>query len=247
MANANWPRRTWSVVWLGWVAGCVEVGLTEVHDFDADDVGEVEVRIARGDVQVQGGQGRQGRLTLRAWGRGGSELIANERAETVVVDWGIEAGRMSVSSPAVLRQGGLDVGLRTRADVDLDLRTETGRVTVREVRGRWAIDGGQVVADALEGEGRLRAGQGASVELWPYLDGAIVVEVTGDTLIALPAGGPYDIVVDGDVNASMTVQDLGFDVLDRGPGYLSAVSGAGTSRIDVRVRSGAFTLVESVR
>lgn len=227
-----------------WTGGCVNVSLTDREPFDVDAVSLAEVWLERGDIDAVVAPGARGELSMTRWGWAKNEERAEERAQDVGVAWGVEDGVLSVTGGGGI-QSGLDVGLQLHPQTNLDLRTDSGNAVAADLEGVWVLEGDNVSTARLAGEGDIVTNGGASLEIWPYEGGLITIDARGGTVLALPAFGPYDIVIDGDVDFPMTVQDLGWDFFDQGPAYVAARREPGTIRIDVVVRGGEFVLVES--
>lgn len=237
-------------VWLATIAvcaaGCVEVGFSETDRFDPSLVGLIDVDVARGDLEIAGRQG-EGVLVRRHWGRAGSESKADERARAARSEWSLEAGALVVRAPTPSGDAGVDVTVVGPVLTDLVATTGRGTIDVIDVEGVWNLEGDQIQTTALAGEGSIVTTGPSTLEIWPYLDGVVSIDVIGEATLVLPAFGPYDIIVAGDPNHEMLIQDLGFDVAEQGPGTFAAIREPGTVRIDVRVVGGPFALVESVR
>jgi hypothetical protein len=120
-----------------------------------------------------------------------------------------------------------------------------GSVFVEDVLGSHVLEGDFVDTRRLEGEAQIRAGSlGVNAEIWPYEDGDVFIDSAGSVTLALPAFGPYDIRIVGQVSESLTLVDLGFDEVVLGEGFAEAWRHPRTTRIEV-FTSGTFELAES--
>jgi len=239
-------RGVWSSILLSVaLPGCVNVSFTDREPFDVNAVTLADIGVVRGDIDVTVEPGREGELAMTRWAFAKNEARAEEYAQQVQADWSIADGVLSVRSDKRVAQAGLDVVASLHPQTNLDLRTDDGNVTASDVEGVWVIEGDRVVTARLAGEGDVISNGGASLEIWPYETAFITVDAAGELVLALPAFGPYDLVIDGDPDYPMTIQDLGWDVFDQGPAYVAARREPGTIRIDIIVRGGPTTLVES--
>lgn len=235
----------------GWVlavvvGGCVRVERADRVAFDVAEVSGAQVRLGRGDLVVDASAVDDVVADITTWGFASRRASASARAGAVQVDATLDAeGVVTIRSLAPPPQAGADIALALPPVASLDARLDQGNLDIADLEGVWDLRADRVRTVALAGEGAIVADAPSDVEVWPYVDGVVSIEARGDLTLRLPAFGPYDIVVAADPGFELFVENLGFDVLDIGPGFVQAWRSPGTVRVDVVVSAGTLTLIES--
>lgn len=227
--------------------GCVRLTSTEEDTLDAVGVQTLVVRADRGDLSYTPGDESLIEVRAVSWGRASGEARAERNLLGTAWMASRTDARVSVQSSSRFSGGGVDLQVRGPAALDIDAQLDVGEALLTDVLGTHRVSAGELRAVRVQGEGTFVSTLGsADLELWPYEDGDVQIDVEGSLTLRLPAFGPYDIEVIASTEASLYVDDIGFDGLEVGPGLVRAWRMPRTAVVRVQVRGGSFTLVESI-
>ena len=226
------------------LTACTSLTESAESHHSSQGVTDVRARVDNGDVSYTGrdwGDGFDVDIDSTAWGSDEqvvSQRLADNRwiSEPNGSTLDIMGDSGSSSSSVSFRIWGPEA-------LDLDLRAEGGTVHASNVVGDHILVAGAVYADQLKGDVEIEAGSGGvHAEIWPYEGGTVTIHAEGSVDLELPWGGDYDLQVWGDPEYPIDVADLGFSHVVANPGYFAGRRGPGTTRIDVYVAGGGFTL-----
>lgn len=230
----------------GLAVGCVRVSESDVQMHDAEGISGLLVRSDRGSFDYTAGSERVFTTEITSWATGTKEERARRNLEGNA--WSVVRSEASliVETSTTYARAGVDVWVDGPSMLNLDVQLSRGQASVQDVLGTHFLQAGSLYAERLEGEGTFVATSGsADLELWPYEDALIEIDVEGSVVLRLPAFGPYDLQVFADEDTSMSIADLGFDELVLGPGWVEGWRFPGTTLITVVVRGSSFELIES--
>lgn len=232
------------------VGGCAEYRLTDRTTVPAAGITAIVADVEIGDVAYRGvGVDADSFVVSRTpWGRASFKARAERRSEERNQS-GIQPtdSVLGLWSTTDRRKAGVDWQVDGPERVDVDIFTGDGMVDLDFVEGVHLVTASGVRGQRIIGDADIYARAfGVDVEIWPYLDGTVVIESNGgDVYLALPFGASYNIRAFTDPDYGATVTDLGFNDLFIGVDYVSARTGRGDILIDVYVSGGLFVLLES--
>jgi hypothetical protein len=225
--------------------GCRESRFDETVELDVSLATRFVSDLQKGDVSYRGLGGDVARVRVSSWGRASRRATAerNQLGNAWEVD--VSGNDLIATSSSTYVRAGVDMTVDGPDLFDVQATTRNGSVFVEDVLGSHVLEGDFVDTRRLEGEAQIRAGSlGVNAEIWPYEDGDVFIDSAGSVTLALPAFGPYDIRIVGQVSESLTLVDLGFDEVVLGEGFAEAWRHPRTTRIEV-FTSGTFELAES--
>lgn len=216
---------------------------------DVDDVGHLTVDGGtNGGVSVEGWSGSGVRVEARIWANAATAARADEIAEAVRIDY--DRGELSASGPDSRRRESWGVSwvVSVPFETDLEIETNNGGISVREVNGRIRFDAhnGGVRLEGVGGdvEGRTTNG-GLHVELagdrWQG-EGLDVETVNGGVTVYVPSDYSAQLET-GTVNGGI---DVDFPVTVRGRigRSLDVELGGGGATVRAVTTNGGVKIVE---
>lgn len=227
-------------------SACVESRVTETWE-SLPGAQSLTIRSDRGDVEIDGRTGRDAVFVeADLFGRAMGKDKAEERRNGTSVTFAEENNVVTIDARSQFTQAGVTLDADVPLVLNLDVSTERGDFTATDVEGTHVVDVNRIWNSFLRGELDADVGAGGiDLELWPYEDATVVINTTGDLRLALPAFGPYDIVIETGFDTELSVADLGFDELIDDGGRLIARRFPATALIDIRATGDSVRIVEA--
>lgn len=226
------------------LTACTSLTESAESHHPAEGVTDVRARVESGDVSYTGrdwGEGFDVDIDSTAWGSD-EEVVAQRLANNRWVSEP-DGDTLHITGDSGSSASSVDFRIWGPEALNLDLRAEGGTVHASNVVGDHTLVGASVYASQVKGDVEIEAGSGGvDAEIWPYQGGTVTIHASGSVELELPWGGDYDLQVWGDPDYPMDVADLGFSNVVANPGYFAGRRGPGTTRIDVYVEGGTFTL-----
>lgn len=224
-------KRTVLVLSLALTSACVSVRDIENERFEGDSFDVITAQLMRGDIEIIGRNVNSAEVTATLWASGTSQDRAAARQSRL--RWSAELidRQIAISSIVPETRSGVDFHVVTPEVTDTLLSLERGEVRFNGVDGLhevyapsvFGVVGGEVILDA----------DNIDLALYPFDVSASVIDSRGAVTLALPFGLDYDLVVRGNPEAPMVVDDLGWDDVRPGEGFFSGFRGRGLIRINV--------------
>jgi len=227
------------------LGACVRVENRATEVFPVDQEIDLVVSHEVGRFEYDVGSETELRFQTLSYAEGSSRKQAEAREAGNRVDYTPDGTSFYVDATVDAPQAGIDIASTGPSFMNLDVDLGSGSAYLSDVEGTHWVNASWIEGSRVVGEGDFYAVNSMDLELWPYVDGDVYIEVDGPTTLRLPYGGPYDIVVYGDPYYEIYADELGYDDLYIRPGYLEARRRPGTTKITVYVRWGPFYLLES--
>ncbi len=228
------------------LVGCVNFEDPFDVTLSADGVTLVDAEIERGDFVYQGIETDEFSVEGISRGGGSSANGAKKREAGNAYSAEVDGDTLQIRARSEYNNASVDFDVLGPEVMDVVVEASAGTVLLETVDGYHVVGADSFVGEGLIGSLDLLAATSADVEIYPYVDGVIEIEVTsGPATLALPVGGGYDIEVWGNPEYPISIAELGFYDTYFGEGYFSGQSGDGGVRVVVRVENGEFTLLEA--
>ena len=228
-----------------WVAvGCAQVRQPFEERFDASDIFQVAAQSTRGDVSYRGAETLDIDLIGTSFGIGANRDRATERAEANVWSLDVEGDTLFIDAVSE-RRAGVDFTLNGPGVMDFDLRLDRGDVHLHDVEGFVFARARRITTRRYVGSADIDVSGRADVELWPWVGTNSLIRARSGVRLQLPFGGDYELHVTAPFGTEFFADDLGFDDVWVEDGYFYAARFPATTRIDVVLDGGTFTLREA--
>lgn len=222
---------------------CVQVRESDVVSLDAAGINLVSARNDRGDIRVFADRsGSTFEVEGTVWGGGSRRAAAEDRQETVRWDAQIDRDVLVIDGIAPGGRRGVDFSVVGPEIVDLDLFTDSGTIEVGGIEGIHDLSGSSVRGTVI-GDAFITASSSVDIDFVPYAETDMIIESGSSVTLAIPFGLDYDLTVRGDPNDTITVDELGWDELVLGEGFINGYRGFGDVEIDIRA-NGPVRIVE---
>lgn len=218
---------------------CTTVEAPLARDLPAARLQIIVVDVDQGDISYAATPTDTLQIRGQAWGRAADA----EKAAARLGMTGFEARREGSAAYAVGTAvgwgSGTDLDVTGPARVDVTLETRSGAAYLSGVTGQHAIRADRIEAWNVAGSVDLHSTGPVEASLLPAPGDTIRIAADGDVVLSLPPGLDYDLQIWGDPDHELRVEDLGFGPVFSDAGYFAAVSGPGTTRVDVVVTNGS--------
>lgn len=226
--------------------GCAESYSVQTWE-SAGDTRALVVESQRGKIAIDGHAERESvYVEATRYGRAAGQNKAEERLSGTAVEFEEAEGIATVTAQSESVRAGVELEIDAPLVLDLDITAENSTLSVNDVEGIHAIDVSRLRSSFLRGEVKATVGSGGiDLELWPYEDAHIILQTSGDLLLALPAYGPYELVIEAGLSTEVSIEDLGFDEVTREGTQWVAQRFPATALIEVRATGDWVEIVEA--
>ena len=216
---------------LVFAVGCISVRDIEDARFEPESFEKVTAYHMRGDLELVGRNTSTAEVVATLWASGSSRDRAEARQRRLRWSAEVIEQELIISSLVPESRSGVDFYVVTPELVDSYLSLERGDVRFGGVDGFHEVSA-DAVRGSVGGELLIDAGQ-VDLTYYPFDVTATVIDVSGPVTLALPFGPEYDLVVRGNPEEPMTVEDLGWEDTRLGDGFFSGYRGRGLARINI--------------
>ncbi|MFK7929616.1 MAG: hypothetical protein AB8H79_15580 [Myxococcota bacterium] len=224
---------------------CTSVRGTETVSVDGEGVRVVAGRVQRGDVRlISSGTGTQIEVEALVWGNGRNEERASERQDGVRWSAVRDGEALVLDGSSSRNRSGVDLTVFGPQLVDTDLVVENGDIDLNNIDGIHLLTADNITGDVV-GDLDIVARQAVDLNFFPYAETDARIQADDGVTLGLPFGLDYDLTIRGDAGSTMEIEDLGWDDLVLGDGFVNGLRGRGDIEIDIIV-SGPVRIV-SVR
>lgn len=221
------------------------VSAREVEELRIEDpVALITAQHMSGDLEIVGRNNLVGAdVAATVWGRGSSRDAAERRQERVRWSAEVLGDELALSSLVTENRAGVDFFITAPTQVDTVLTVDRGDVFLNDVEGIHDIVASSVRGVAI-GDVVVDASSRVDLDFYPYDTTAADISSQGAVTLALPYGLDYDLVVRGNPDAEMVVEELGWDDVRLSEGFFAGYRGRGGVRINV-FADGPIEIVEA--
>lgn len=237
------PRRLSAPLALLMGTACTTVESPIDTALPATQLHRVVVDVDQGDLRYSPDDRGGLRFSGRTWGRARDAEDAAARLDSVAFSARREGDAAIARGQSAGWGSGTDVDVLGPAGVDVTLETRSGTARLSGVQGHQVLRADDIEVWDAEGSFDIEATSSVDARLRPGRGDTVRIVAGGDVLLALPPGLDYDLQIWGDPEHTLEVHDLGFEAATGGDGYFAAVSGPGTTRVDVQVSGGSVQVV----
>lgn len=227
------------------LTACKRVTDVRQESFAADGVYVVSARMDAGDFDYLG-QPRQDAFDVEGlrFGWGSNADKAQERLDGTQWSGSIDGKALLLDVTSQDSRSGVDLSVLGPEIVDLDVLTDSGSVSARNVEGIHVI-----TADSLSGEligdADIYTTGSVVLDFLPFVETDMVIDAGGDVTLYLPFGADYDLTVRTDGTEPLSIDDLGFDEVRLDAGYFNGFRTPGT--VDIDISAGGDVIVRELR
>lgn len=220
--------------------GCVAVRNTESVNLDGAGVSVVSAVIDAGDLTYVGTGRGQFDVAATTWGTGSNREKAAAREATVTWSAEVDGYTLLLDGLAPEVQSGVDFDVTGPDMVSIVADLRNGDARLDSVEGFHSIAAGSV-SGFLLGDFEVFADSTVDLSFVPYEATDTLIEATGGVTLAIPWGLSYDLTVRTSPDQAISVDDLGWQDLVLGEGFVNGFSGFGDVEIDINT-SGPVTI-----
>ncbi len=226
--------------------GCAESLSTETWESTVETT-RLVVLSERGTVEVDGREDRESvYVEASRYGRAAGSEKAEERLSGTSVDFEEAAGVATVTAASEFARAGVELEIDVPLVLDLDITADNSVLSVHDVEGTHRLDVNRLRSSVLRGAVSASVGGGGiDLELWPYDDATIILNTSGNLYLALPAYGPYELVIDAGLSTDVFIEDLGFDEVYSVGNQWVAQRFPATIQVQIRATGDRVEIVEA--
>jgi len=215
------------------LVGCVTVREIEERRFDGVPISLITVDQARGDLDLTGSRAAVGaQVAATIWGRGSTRDGAQSRQDRVRWSADLVDEELILSSFSTDARSGVDFFVTGPQIVDSLVRVDNGRVTLDRVEGVHEIIASTVRGN-VAGDVFIDAANSVDIDFFPFDATAASIDSRGTVTLGLPIGPDYDLIIRGNPNSEIVVEDLGWDDIRIDEGFFAGLRGRGFTRINI--------------
>lgn len=215
------------------MVGCVTVRDIQELRFDDAAISLITVDQARGDVDLTGSRAGVGaQVAATVWGRGSTRDGAQSRQDRVRWSADLIGEELLLSSFSTDARSGVDFFVTGPRVVDSMVRVDNGRVTLDRVEGVHDIVATSVRGNVI-GDVFIDASSTVDLDFFPFDTTAANIDARGAVTLGLPRGPDYDLIIRGNPNSEILVEDLGWDDVRIDEGFFAGLRGRGFARINI--------------
>ena len=214
---------------------CISVREVESVQVDGSGLRVVSGRIDRGDVAVVASRGSE-MIEVEAvvWGRGSRRERAERRQDAVRWSAVRDGDALLLDGSSSENRSGVDLTVFGPPLVDVDVVADNGDVALSGIDGVHLITANNITGDVI-GDLDIFASQSVDLNFTPYGETDARIVSDGGVTLGLPFGLSYDLTIRGNIDESMEIEDLGWDDLVLGDGFVNGIRGRGDIEIDISV------------
>lgn len=226
--------------------GCAESLSTEAWESTVEAT-RLVVLSERGAIEVDGRADRETvYVEASRYGRASSSEKAEERLSGTSVEFGEADGIATVTAESEFIRAGVELEIDAPLVLDLDITADNSVLSVYDVEGTHRLDVNRLRSSVLRGAVSASVGGGGiDLELWPYEDATIILNTSGDLYLALPAYGPYNLMIDAGMSTDVFIENLGFDEIFSVGNQWFAQRFPATVQIQIRATGDRVEIVEA--
>jgi len=196
--------------------------------------------VSSGDVQIEGSSG-ESLVDARVYGFSTNADKAARNQEGVQYNINLENRVLSLDASTNYANAGVDYLVASPTTVDLALDLQNGDATLSDLTGTMVVLANEIDAENLQGKVDFTSYDGdINVEVDPT--GPVRIQTGGNVRLIVPWGKQYNVSIWGNPESDLVVDDLGFGMVQTGPGFFAGVVGNGS--LPVEIQAGGNVYVE---